>query len=185
MTTPTRPRSDWLTIPNLLSLGRLLATPVFCWLILTDRTLAATVLLAVMGITDNLDGRIARATGTVTEVGIVLDPASDRVVVIAALIVLMVKERLPVWLGAPVLARDVLISLAFIALARSGFPRPAVKTVGKAATFALLTALPALVYSGALRPVGLTLFVLGAVLYAVATAAYTADIVRWMRAPRS
>lgn len=178
-------RNAWLTIPNLLSLGRLAATPPLCWLIVAERRLAATVLFAVMAITDNLDGRIARATGTVTELGVVLDPTSDRIVIMSALVTLLAVGDLPVWMGVPVLARDAVISVAFLALARSGFGRPSVKMVGKAATFALLTALPALVYGDPLDEVGTALFALGGVLYYVAAAAYARDIVVWVRARRA
>lgn len=178
-------RSDWTTIPNLLSLGRLAATPLFCWLILADHRLAATVLLGVMGITDNLDGRIARATDSVTELGTILDPAADRIVVMAAIVTLMVSGGLPVWLGVPVLLRDAAISVVFLSLARRGYGKPKVKRVGKAATFALLTALPGLVYGGVLEVPGLVLFTLGGVLYFVAAYRYAQDIGEWLKEQRA
>lgn len=185
MSAETASRNAWLTIPNLLSLGRLAATPLLCWWIVQERRLAATILFVVMAISDNLDGRIARATGTVTDLGVVLDPLSDRVLVMAALVTLMAKGMVPPWLAVPVLARDAIVSLAFLALAGKGYGKPQVKLVGKAATFALLTALPALVYQGSLRPFGLVVFAAGGVLYYVAGAAYAVDIVRWLRGGRS
>lgn len=180
MRRPAAPTNEWLTVPNLLSLGRLAATPVLVWLLVAELNVAATILFVVMGVTDYLDGSIARATGTVSKLGIVLDPTSDRVVVMAALVTLMAVGTLPWWLGLPVLVRDVAISIVFLVLARRGFGRPKVKRVGKTATFALLTALPALVLGGWARPLGLTLFVIGGLLYFVAAGRYAQDISAWM-----
>jgi cardiolipin synthase len=173
------PAAEWRTVPNLLSFGRLAATPVLGWLIVSGHTNWATALFAAMGITDYLDGWIARRTNTVTDLGTTLDPVSDRVLVMAALVTMMVADILPWWLGVPVLARDAAISLAFLALARRGFGKPKVRRVGKSATFALLTALP-LVLLGEeidlLRTVGLVIFAIGAVLYFVAGFRYWQDM---------
>lgn len=176
---PTTTSNEWLTIPNLLSLGRLLATPLMVWLILSERRLTATVLLAVMGITDFLDGYIARRTGTVTQLGILLDPISDRVLVMSMIVALMVQGSLPLWLGIPVLIRDALLSVAFMALARRGFGKPKVRKVGKSATFALLFALPGIVAGPPLLPFGLALFFVGGVLYYVAAYRYVQDVLAW------
>ena len=70
-----------LTIPNLISLGRLVLTPVLGWLIISEKTVIATVLFGLMGISDWVDGQIARRTNTVTDLGTTLDPVSDRVLV--------------------------------------------------------------------------------------------------------
>lgn len=171
--------SAWLTIPNLLSLGRLLLTPVLVWLILSDRTVAATVLFGAMGISDWLDGFIARRTNTVTDLGTTLDPVSDRVLVMASLVAMMGAGVLPWWMGIPVLLRDAVLSVVFLALARRGFGKPKVRRVGKSATFALLAALPALILGGEvelMRDVGLVLFAVGAVLYYVAAFRYYQDV---------
>jgi cardiolipin synthase (CMP-forming) len=176
-------KGEWLTIPNLLSLGRLVLTPVLGWLILSEKTVIATVLFGVMGVTDYLDGYIARRTNTVTDLGTTLDPVSDRVLVMTALITMMLTDpagrdprMLPFWLGLPVLLRDAALSVAFLMLARRGFGKPKVRRVGKTATFALLTALPALVLGGAIRPVGIALFAFGGILYFVAGYRYYQDM---------
>jgi cardiolipin synthase len=123
-----------------------------------------------------LDGYIARRTNTVTDLGTTLDPVSDRILAIVAGITMMFARILPLWLGIPVLLRDLVLSVAFLALARRGFGKPKVRRVGKTATFALLCAMPALVLGHGLRPVGIVLFCIGGVLYYVAGYRYTQDV---------
>jgi cardiolipin synthase (CMP-forming) len=173
-------RSAWLTIPNLLSLGRLVLTPVVCWLILQERTSWATGLLAAMGVSDYLDGYIARRTNTVTDLGTTLDPVSDRVLAMAAGVSLLAAGFLPWWLGIPVLLRDAVLSVAFLLLARRGFGRPKVRRVGKTATFALFTAMPALLLGGSLRPFGVGVFAFGTVLYYIAGYRYYQDVQQFL-----
>src|SRR5712692_2809425 len=151
---------EWRSIPNLLSFGRIVATPFLAWLIVKEHTNYATALFGLVGISDYLDGWIARRTNTVTELGIVLDPVSDRVLVMVTLVALMSAKRLPLWLGIPVLVRDVLLSIVFLLLSRRGFGKPKVRRVGKTATFGLLFALPALTLGRTLRPIGLVAFAL-------------------------
>lgn len=171
----------WATVPNLLSAARILATPVFAWLILTQHRVAATILLAVMGFTDFLDGRIARASGRISKLGVVLDPASDRLVVVVCLIALVANRSLPLWLGAAVLAREVLLLAAYAVVASSGFGRPKVSRLGKMATALLFVALPLLVLGSVARPAGLSLFAVGAALYYAAGLGYARDVLRWAR----
>ncbi len=174
--TGSRARSEWRTVPNLLSFGRLAATPVLGWLIVSGHTNFAAGLFGAMGITDYLDGYIARRTNTVTDLGTTLDPISDRVLVMTALVTMMMADILPAWLGIPVLLRDALLSIVFLALSRRGFGKPKVRRVGKTATFALLTALPGLILGPPLRTPGLVLFGIGGVLYYVAGFRYWQDV---------
>jgi cardiolipin synthase len=182
---PHPSRSAWLTIPNLLSLGRLALTPVLCWLIVKGHTNWATGLFAAMGVTDYLDGYIARRTDTVTDLGTTLDPVSDRVLVMAALVTMMTSHILPWWMGIPVLLRDAVLSVVFLFLARRGFGKPKVRRVGKTATFALLTALPWLLIGGSvIKPVALGVFVFGAVLYYIAGYRYYQDVQHFLEHQR-
>lgn len=180
------PTNRTWTVPNLLSAGRIAVTPLLVWLIVEDRRVAAAVLVGVMGITDFLDGYIARHTGTVSRLGVLLDPVSDRIAVMAALLTLLAVGSLPLWLGGPVVVRDALLSIVFLVLARAGFGNPRVRFVGKAATFLILTSLPALVLAGRaagdslLRVAGLAVFAVGGALYFVAAAAYVTDIRAWL-----
>jgi cardiolipin synthase (CMP-forming) len=176
--------NEWKTVPNLLSFGRLLLTPVLGWLIVKGHSNIATALFAVMGITDYLDGQIARRTNTVTDLGTTLDPVSDRVLVMVALVTMMIGRTdggigphiLPLWLGVPILFRELALSATFLLLARRGFGKPKVLRVGKTATFALLCALPALVLDHGLRPLGIALAVVGGLLYYVAGYRYWQEV---------
>ena len=117
---PTRDRG-WRTVPNLISLIRLLCVPVFVYLLLgADRPLAAGVLLAVLGATDWVDGWIARRYDQGSSIGKVLDPVADRILLIAAAVVLLVDGTVPWWVGVLVLAREAVISVAVVALAAAG-----------------------------------------------------------------
>lgn len=142
---PREPPSDrglW-TIPNLISILRLLAVPWFLWLLLhDDRPIAAGLLLAFLGATDWVDGYIARRFDQGSEIGKVLDPVADRVLLIAGAVALLVDGRVPAWVGIVVLAREALISLATLGLAAKGARRIDVQWVGKAGTLALMFALP-------------------------------------------
>jgi cardiolipin synthase len=192
----SRPRADWRTVPNLLSFGRLALTPVLGWLILKGHTNYAVGLFGAMGVSDYLDGWIARRTNTVTDLGTTLDPISDRVLAMVALVAMMIGTTpdgdpyLPVWLGLIVLAREAALSIAFLFLARRGFGKPRVKRVGKTATFALFMALPGLLLGTTpaaeiLRPVSFVLFGIGAVLYYVAAYRYYLDVRAFLKAQRA
>ena len=172
--------SEWRTLPNLLSFARLALTPVLGWLIVSGHTNYATGLFGAMGISDYFDGYIARRTNTVTDLGTTLDPISDRVLVMTALVTMMMGDILPLWMGIPVLARDAVLSVAFLALSRRGFGKPKVRRVGKTATFALLTALPGLLIGRQLRGISLILFGIGGVLYYVAGLRYAQDVRRFL-----
>ena len=181
---PKAARSAWLTIPNLLSLGRLVLTPVLCWLIVQERTNWATGLFGAMGVSDYLDGYIARRTNTVTDLGTTLDPVSDRILAMAAGVALIAGGYLPWWLGIPVLLRDAALSVVFLFLARRGFGKPKVRRVGKTATFALFAAMPALLLGGVMRPIGIGLFAFGGVLYYIAGYRYYQDVQHFLEHQR-
>ncbi len=186
----SRPSAEWRTVPNLLSFGRLALTPVLGWLIVKGHTNYAVGLFGAMGVSDYLDGWIARRTNTVTDLGTTLDPISDRVLAMVALVTLMAGDYLPIWLGLIVLARELALSIAFLFLARRGFGKPRVRRVGKTATFALFMALPGLLLGTTpaaefLRPISFVLFGIGAVLYYVAAYRYFLDMRTFLEAQRS
>lgn len=176
---------DWRTVPNLLSFARIVATPFLAWLIVKHHTNIATALFGVVALSDYFDGWIARRTNTVTDLGVVLDPVSDRILVIAALLALMSAHRLPLWLGIPVLVRDVALSVVFLFLSRRGYGKPKVLRVGKTATFGLLFALPALTLGRELRTAGLVAFAVGGVLYYVAAFRYWQDVRVYLASQRT
>jgi len=134
-----------LTIPNALSLGRLLCAPVFVWLLFgTPRPhrLAAAVLLGVLGATDCVDGYVARHLHQVSKLGKVLDPVADRVLLAVGVVSILVDGAVPLWLGLAVIGREALVSVAVLVLAGLRARRIDVSLVGKAGTFCLMTAFP-------------------------------------------
>jgi cardiolipin synthase len=144
-----------LTLPNAISLARLACVPAFLWLLLAeDDRVAAALLLAVLGATDWVDGWIARHFDQGSELGKVLDPTADRVLLVFAGVALLVDGSLPLWVGIAVLAREAVISAAVVALAAAGARRIDVQWAGKAGTLALMFALPGFLFADALSGAG-------------------------------
>ncbi|HEY6471287.1 MAG TPA: CDP-alcohol phosphatidyltransferase family protein [Acidimicrobiales bacterium] len=141
-----------VTVPNVITLVRLLCIPLFLWLLfgLHEQT-AAAILLAVLGATDWVDGFVARRYHQVSTVGKVLDPVADRVLVATAVISVLVYGAVPLWFGIATIAREVLVSAMVLLLASLGAARIDVLWVGKAGTFGLMFAYPTflLAYGGA------------------------------------
>ncbi len=132
-----------LTVPNLLSVARLGGLAVFCWLLFGSRhPVAAAVVLACTGATDFLDGFVARRFNQVSNLGKILDPTADRIVVGTSVIAIVVFHAVPLWLGLVVIVREVLVSGAVLGLAALGAKRIDVIWAGKAATFGLMVCFP-------------------------------------------
>jgi cardiolipin synthase (CMP-forming) len=145
------------TIPNVISIVRLACVPLFLWLLWgADAPIAAAVLLGVLGVTDWIDGYIARHFDQGSELGKILDPAADRVMLVAAVVALLVED-LPVavdvviWI---VLLREVVVAAATIALAAAGARRIDVVWAGKAGTLAVMVALPLFLLADAMESDG-------------------------------
>jgi cardiolipin synthase len=146
-------RSRILTVPNVISVLRLLCVPVFLWLLWKPDPArrAAAVLLAVLGATDWVDGWIARHYDQGSELGKILDPTADRVLLVAAVVALLF-ENLPLGVDVVlwiVLIREVLVAVATIVLAAAGARRIDVVWAGKAGTLAIMFALPAFLIADA------------------------------------
>ncbi len=132
-----------LTVPNVITMVRLLCIPLYLWLLFgAHRQIAAAVLLAVLGATDWIDGFVARRYSQVTTFGKVLDPTADRILVGTAVISIMVYGAVPLWFGLATIAREVLVSAIVLLLAALGAARIDVLWVGKAGTFGLMFAYP-------------------------------------------
>jgi cardiolipin synthase len=137
-----------LTIPNVLSFLRLLLIPVFIWVALgLENDPVAFALLAISGATDWLDGVIARRFHSVSRVGQLLDPIADRLFVASTIVVLAMREIVPWWLVAALLARDVVMFFVQLYVHRRGVEPLPVHYVGKAATACLLYGMPLLFLS--------------------------------------
>jgi cardiolipin synthase (CMP-forming) len=131
------------TVPNVITMVRLLCIPLFLWLLFgVHRQTAAAILLAVLGATDWVDGVVARRFGQVSTLGKVLDPTADRLLVGTAVISVLVYGAVPLWFGIATIAREVLVSVMVLLLASLGAARIDVLWVGKAGTFGLMFAYP-------------------------------------------
>ncbi len=138
------PNRVW-TIPNALSMLRLLGVPLFLWLVLGPEADGwALLVLAVSALTDYLDGKIARATGQLSSYGAILDPLADRAYIAAAVIALAIRDIIPWWLVFVLVSREVVMGVVLLVMRVRGLGALPVHFVGKAATFALLYALPLL-----------------------------------------
>jgi cardiolipin synthase len=190
-------RSDRvLTVPNLLSAVRLAGVPVFLYLLLVPGGAAwgadiwAIVVLALGGITDWLDGKLARLLGQYSALGALLDPAVDRLYILAALVALGVRDVVPWWAVIALVARDLLLAATLPVLRSRGYGPYQVTYLGKGATFLLLYAFPLLLaaqaegwFADLARPFAYAFSVWGITLYLYTGALYLAQFVRALRTP--
>ena len=137
-------RDEALTIPNMLSFLRLALVPVFLLLVLSEQNAWALITLVIASATDYLDGWLARKLNQQTRLGQLLDPAADRLYILATLVGLAVTNTIPFWLPVVVIARDVMLAFTYPVLTRRGYGPLPVHYLGKAGTFALLYAFPLL-----------------------------------------
>ncbi|MEG0216746.1 MAG: CDP-alcohol phosphatidyltransferase family protein [Raoultibacter sp.] len=122
------------TIPNVISMVRLCLVPVFLVLLMNGNDIAAALLFALAAGTDFLDGQIARRTNTVSKLGQLLDPAIDRILMIAGVGGLLLVGRLPLWIVAVVLIRDLFLLVGGSVLLKRYHIRIPVVYLGKVAT---------------------------------------------------
>ncbi|HEY3033430.1 MAG TPA: CDP-alcohol phosphatidyltransferase family protein [Streptosporangiaceae bacterium] len=181
-----------LTVPNAISVARLAGVPVFLWLVLGPEADGWAVgLLIAAGLSDWLDGVIARAWDQQSRLGQVLDPAADRLYIAATLIGLAIRAIIPWWLVALLAARELLLAVALLVLRRYGYGPLQVSLVGKAATLCLLYAFP-LLFLGAhagtpalvARVIGWAFAIWGTALYWWAAALYLVQMRRLISAAR-
>ena len=139
-----------VTLPNIISLLRLACVPLFVWLLVDDRLIEAAALLAVLGATDWVDGWIARHFDQGSDLGKVLDPVADRILLITAGIALVIQGSVPLVVGILVLARELIVSVAVLVLAAAGARRIDVQWAGKAGTLSVMFALPLFLWADAI-----------------------------------
>jgi len=183
-----------LTIPNLISLARLAGVPVFLWLVLGVDSQAgdwwAVGLLIASGFSDWLDGKIARALNQQSRLGQLLDPAADRLYIVATVVALAVRAIIPWWLVAVLAAREVVMAVVLAVLRRRGWGALQVSFVGKTATLCLLYAFPLLLlgshvasYAETARVAGWTFVIWGSALYWCAALLYIVQARRLLAGP--
>jgi cardiolipin synthase len=132
-----------LTIPNVISLIRLLCLPLFLYLLFgEDDPLSAAVLLGALGATDWVDGYIARHYDQVSNVGKILDPVADRLLFFIGIGGILVYGAVPVWFAVMILVREVVVAVTTVVLGAMGARRVDVTWFGKAGTFCLMVAFP-------------------------------------------
>jgi len=179
------------TVPNAISLVRILLIPVFVRLIVDhDTTTAGLVVFALVVATDWVDGTIARRTGQVSEVGKILDPVADRLAIAAGIIALAIRGVFPVWAAVAIIARDVAILGVGVYLLSRRHIRLEVRWIGKVATFSLMVAVPAIAWgaldlplAAAATAIGWVCFAVGIVEYYIAAGVYAQDARRALASP--
>ncbi len=180
------------TIPNLISMARILLIPVFVALIIDpDTTTEGLILFIVVVATDWVDGWLARRTDQVSELGKVLDPLADRLAIAAGLIALVIRDLFPLWAALAILLRDLVVLVAVAAVATRGV-RIEVRWIGKLATFSLMAAIVWVAWGTLELPLAATAivagwaaFTVGIIEYYVAAYVYAGDLRRALSARRS
>ena len=186
------PERVW-TLPNALSVLRLLGVPLFLWLLLGPEADGwALVVLMVAGITDWADGKLAKWLNQYSRLGALLDPAADRLYIVSTLVALALREIVPVWVVALLVGRELVLGVALLVLRRYGYPPLQVHYLGKAATLLLLYAFPVLLIADgtgwlarACEPFAWALTIWGTALYLLAGALYVVQVVGIVRAERT
>ncbi len=138
---------EWrpFTIPNAITLVRLLCVPVFVWILFAlENRAGAAILLAVLGSTDWVDGWFARRFEQVSEFGKIFDPAADRLMMLTAVIATWIDGSVPWWFALLTLVREGLVTVAALGLGAIGVERFDVTWWGKTGTFFLMFAYPLL-----------------------------------------
>lgn len=190
MTTAEVSNRIW-TVPNALSLLRLLGVPLFFWLILAEYDWWALAVLMIAGFTDYLDGKLARMLGQTSKLGQMLDPAADRLYILATILALAMRDTIPWWLVWILLARELFILCLGPILQRHRLPLPPVSFIGKSATFNLIYAFPLVLLGeqagavgGVARPLGWAFVWWGTALYWVAGIMYAVQVRQMVRDSR-
>ena len=182
------------TVPNLLSALRLAGVPLFLyWVLVTEQDGRAILLLMAAGASDYFDGKIARKYGQFSRLGQLLDPAADRLYILATLLALVVRDGLPLWWALVLIGRDVALAFTIPVLRSVGYGPLPVHFLGKAATFNLLYAFPMLLaalpdqddlLATVFRPLGWAFATWGSVLYLWAGMLYAVQVRQVVRAAR-
>lgn len=181
--------AGWWTIPNAVSVVRLLLIPLFVWLVALDQVGWAGVLLFVIGATDWIDGYLARRLDQISEVGKFLDPLADRIAVAVAVIVGLIAGVLPGWFGWGIILREVLITVGAAYGWTQGVRRLDVRPMGKLATLLLYAALTGFYVAVGfeidwLRTAMVVVGGIGLILYYAVSVAYLGDMRQAIRTNR-
>ena len=141
------PRSVILTVPNFISLLRILSIPLIAYLVANRHLIISLVVMLISALSDGVDGIIARRFNQVSKLGQILDPVADRLLILCSILALSIASILPWWLLVLVGARDVLMGLLVLALAEHDYGPLPVHFAGKTGTAVLMLAIPALIFA--------------------------------------
>lgn len=179
-----------LTIPNLISLLRLLGAPLVIWLDQNGNFITVVFILILASASDYFDGKLARALKQQSRLGELLDPTTDRIYIAALLYLLWSSHLFPFWLISMLVTRDLLLLLLNALLKARKLPLMRVTFMGKAATFNLLYALPLIYLSKISSPITETSWILGwafaiwgAALYLISGFRYFRSALKTIRFP--
>ncbi len=179
------PSSRIWTVPNVISMVRIALIVVFAILLASHRDGWAIASLVAAGVSDFLDGFLARRWNQVTALGRVLDPAADRLLTLAVVIGLGLRGIIPWWLVGVLLARDAVVGIALLVGKSRGAGTPQVTFIGKVATTGLYFFLPlsylAFGHSDAWHAIGIVGAGASAVVYWYAGLGYVANVARRAR----
>lgn len=103
-----------MSLPNIITLGRVILVPIIFWLLVTGNSQAAFYLVVIAGLSDAVDGFLAKRFGLETGLGAYLDPLADKLLIVSVYIALGVSKALPLWLVVAVVSRDILIVAAVL-----------------------------------------------------------------------
>lgn len=139
----TMPEAGLWTLPNAISMARLAGVPLFLWLVLGPHAdFWALLVLILAGVSDWLDGKIARTFNQFSRYGRVLDPAADRLYILVTLIALIIRDVIPWWLAALLVGREVFAFGVQMFVRFHGYGWLPVNFLGKTATLCLMYAFP-------------------------------------------
>jgi cardiolipin synthase (CMP-forming) len=195
MTPMTTPQHDEgrldrvATIPNAISLIRLLCVPVFLWLLFgRENRTGAAFLLGGLGATDWVDGYIARHFNQVSNLGKVLDPIADKVLLVVGMVAILIDGSVPAIVFWPAITREVLVAGTTILLGAMGARRIDVSWAGKCGTLLMMTAFPLFLWghgSGPAYAVAWVVAVAGLIMAWYAAVTYVKPAIEALREGRA
>lgn len=171
-------RENIWNVPNVLTMLRMAMIGVFLWLFFSGYPIGAVAVFIAAGITDFLDGYIARKRKMVTSFGKLMDPLADKLMLIAALASLVSAGRVPVWVVAVVICKELVMVVGGYCLFQHGFVAQA-RHIGKVAAVGFIIAVVATFLHEYLAPVDMALLYAAVALSVAAMVWYIVDTARY------
>ncbi|UCH00403.1 MAG: CDP-diacylglycerol--glycerol-3-phosphate 3-phosphatidyltransferase [Deltaproteobacteria bacterium] len=111
-----------MTVPNLITILRIILVPIFIIYMINNRTSASLVIFLIASVSDALDGFIAKVFHQKSNLGAHLDPLADKILLMSAFIILAIFKMIPSWLAVLTISRDVIILLGVLVLYLNDYP---------------------------------------------------------------